>query len=282
MFPRPKPQVKTGHFMIPALRDPLAILLTSLFWLGFAFADFTPAERSRLESAFLLAQTNHLAATNQYPPAWQLALAAFDWADSQATDRDRARIAQIGIDACHAALALKTNGAEAHYFLALNLGQVAQTKTLGALRIVPRIEQAFLNALASDPSVDNAGPDRGLGLLYFQAPGWPTSVGNRTKARKHLLHAVELAPLHPGNRLALAEALLAWRERPAAREELDALDQDWPANRLRLADPKWDADWRVWLNRRNAIAARFKLQAITLDPPPPSTRSTNSLPRSSP
>lgn len=284
MFPRPKPQVKTGHFMLPTPRSLpvhpfnvlLAAFLACLFQPIAALADFTPTERARFESTFLQAHTNHLASTNQYQPAWQLGLAAFDWADAQSSDRERARIAQIGIDACHAALALQTNGAEAHYFLALNLGQLAQTKTLGALRIVPRIEQAFLAALASDETVDNAGPDRGLGLLYFEAPGWPTSVGSRTKARKHLLHAVELAPLHPGNRLALAEALLDWRERSAARDQLDAIDRDWSTNRFRLAGPKWDADWRVWLARRNALAARFKLPRIILDPPPTPTPATNS------
>jgi hypothetical protein len=254
----------------------LAAVVVALLQPAVALADFTPAERTRFESAFLQAHTNHLAATNQYQPAWQFALAAFDWADAQSNDRDRARIAQIGIDTCHAALALQTNGAEAHYFLALNLGQLAQTKTLGALRIVPRIEQAFLAALASDETIDNAGPDRGLGLLYFEAPGWPTSVGSRTKARNHLLHAVELAPLHPGNRLALAEALLEWRERSAARDQLDAIDRDWAANRTRLADPKWDADWRVWLSRRNNLAGRFKLPPIPLDPPPPASTTTNS------
>lgn len=288
MFPRPKPQVKTGHFMFPTPGSLLATrfnllfapLLAALLAVGLqptaAFADFTAAERTHFESTFLQAHTNHLAATNQYQPAWQFALAAFDWADAQSNDRDRARIAQLGIDACHAALALQTNGAEAHYFLALNLGQLAQTKTLGALRIVPRIEQAFLAALASDETIDNAGPDRGLGLLYLEAPGWPTSVGNRAKARKHLLRAVELAPLHPGNRLALAEALLEWRERAAAREQLDAIDRDWTTNRLRLAASKWDADWRVWLSRRNTLAGRFKLPAIPLDPPPPASSATNS------
>lgn len=288
MFPRPKPQVKTGHFMFPAPRSLLAtrsnvllapllaVLLAAVLHPPAAFADFTAAERTRFESAFLQAHTNHLAGTNQYQPAWQFALAAFDWADAQSNDRDRARIAQLGIDACHAALALQTNGAEAHYFLALNLGQLAQTKTIGALRIVPRIEQSFLAALASDETIDNAGPDRGLGLLYLEAPGWPTSVGNRSKARKHLLHAVELAPLHPGNRLALAEALIEWRERPAAREQLDAIDRDWTANRARLADPKWDADWRVWLSRRNNLAGRFKLPPIPLDPPPPASTTTHS------
>lgn len=280
MFRRPKPQVKTGHFMLPPphsllatrvhtfLTPLLAALAAALLQPAAAPADFTPSERARFESSFLQAHTNHLAATNQYQPAWLFALAAFDWADAQSNDRDRAGIAQLGIDACHAALALQTNGAEAHYFLALNLGQLAQTKTLGALRIVPRIEQAFLAALASDQTIDNAGPDRGLGLLYFEAPGWPTSVGNRTKARKHLLHAVELAPLYPGNRLALAEALLEWRERSAARDQLDAIDRDWTTNRTRLAGPKWDADWRVWLSRRNSLAGRLKRPSIALDPPP--------------
>lgn len=258
MFPGPKPQVKTGHFKAsPPWRWPLVLGVL----LGFVrlYPGYTPAERSRFEATFVDERAQWLATTNDHQHAWHFARASYDWADAQTSNRERARIAQLGIDAAQSALALRPGCAEGHYFLALNLGQLAQTKTLGALKLVVRIEEAFLAARAADEQFDQAGADRGLGVLYLEAPGWPTSVGNRDKARKHLERAVELVPSHPGNRLALADALIQWREPDAARLQLDALDRDWPANRLRLSGPQWDADWRVWQARRDALAARFKL-----------------------
>lgn len=264
MFPAPKPQVKTGHFKaLPRWR--WTLLLCVLMGVMRLHPAYTVVERSRFEAAFEEERGHWLAATNDHQVAWLFSRAAYDWADAQSSNRDRARIAQTGIDAANAALALRPGCAEAHYFLALNLGQLAQTKTLGALKIVVRIEESFLAARAADEQFDQAGADRGLGLLYLEAPGWPTSVGSRDKARKHLERAVALVPIHPGNRLALADAHLKWREPEAARLQLDALDRDWAANRLRLSGPQWEADWRVWQARRNAIAARFKLPPTAPD-----------------
>jgi hypothetical protein len=273
VFPSKKPQVKTGHFTIPALLCSAWILFAALALPRLGASNYTAPERDRFEATFHRAERARAENTNTVEVLWRFGHAAFDWADAQSRDRDRARIAQTGMDACNTALAIDPKCAQAHYFLALNLGQLAQTKTLGALRIVPRIEGAFTAALAADPSIDNAGPDRGLGLLYLEAPGWPTSIGDRAKARRHLERCVELAPTHPGNRLSLAEALLEWRDREGARAQLEAIDRDWAANRVRLADPALEADWRIWLQRRNALAARLKRPPIPLDPP-----STNAPP----
>jgi len=274
VFPSKKPQVKTGHFTIPDLLCSSWILFAALALPRLGASNYTAPERDRFEATFHRAERARAENTNTVEVLWRFGHAAFDWADAQSRDRDRARIAQTGMDACNAALAIDPKCAQAHYFLALNLGQLAQTKTLGALRIVPRIEGAFTAALAADPSIDNAGPDRGLGLLYLEAPGWPTSIGDRAKARRHLERCVELAPTHPGNRLSLAEALLEWRDREGARAQLEAIDRDWAANRLRLADPALESDWRVWWQRRNALAARLKRPPVPLDPP-----STNAPPR---
>ena len=56
-------------------------------------------------------------------------------------------------------------------------------------------------SLRLDPNYDLAGADRALGLLYYEAPGWPLSVGNKNKARQHLQRAVKLAPTYPENQL---------------------------------------------------------------------------------
>ena len=90
----------------------------------------------------------------------------------------------------------------------MNQGQLARTKLLGAIHLVDEMEVSFKTALALDPTYDFAGPDRCLGLLYRDAPGWPTSIGSRMKARRHLQAAADLRPNHLENRLALLESAL--------------------------------------------------------------------------
>ena len=89
----------------------------------------------------------------------------------------------------------------------MNLGQLARTKGLGALKLVNQMEHEFTRARDLDEQLDWAGPDRNLGLLYRDAPAIG-SIGSRTKAREHLKRAVELAPQYPENRLNLIEAYL--------------------------------------------------------------------------
>ena len=101
----------------------------------------------------------------------------------------------------------------------MNLGQLARTKGLGALKLVDQMEREFSRARELDEQLDYAGPDRNLGLLYRDAPAIG-SVGSRTRAREHLKRAVELAPQYPENRLNLIEAYLKWGERTGAYREL--------------------------------------------------------------
>ena len=126
---------------------------------------------------------------------------------------ERARVAQEGIAACEQVLARHPRSAQAHYYLAMDLGQLARTKSLGALRLLGRMETEYLAARNLDENYDNAGADRGLGLLYSEAPSF--SVGSRSKAKVHPQNAVKLAPDYPENRLNLLEAYLKWGDRTA-------------------------------------------------------------------
>jgi len=149
---------------------------------------------ARVERAFLEAQARYTKHGNDAEAAWQFGLACFDWADLADNNARRAEIAEQGIAASRHAVQLAPNSAASHYYLGLNLGQLAQTKRLGALKLVGEMETEFLAAIAADGKFDFAGAHRSLGLLYLDAPGWPTSIGNRTKARLHLRRAVELSP----------------------------------------------------------------------------------------
>src|SRR5882672_5305593 len=155
--------------------------------------------------------------------AWQFGRACFDLAEFATNNSERVEIAEQGIAACRQLIASDSNSAPAHYYLAMNLGQLARTKGLGALRLVNEMEREFSSARSLDEHFDNAGPDRNLGLLYLDAPSIG-SIGSRRKARQHLQRAAELAPQYPENRLNLIEAYLKWGDRADGRRELKALE----------------------------------------------------------
>lgn len=191
--------------------------------------------------------------------AWQFARAAFDFAEFSTTDAARAALANQAIAACRQLLARDPKSAAAHYYLAMNLGQLARTEFLGALKLVKEMEREFKRAGELDARFDYAGPERNLGLLHRDAPGWPASIGNQRSARYYSEQAARLAPEYPANHLNLVETYLLWDERAAAQRELQALDALWPAARTNLTGERWEPNWSDWSARRNA--ARQKISA---------------------
>ena len=125
----------------------------------------------------------------------------------------------------------------------MNLGELAQAEapSLAAYRLVHEVEREFKAAAELDVRFDHAGPARNLGELYFQAPGWPLSVGSKHKAREWLERAVALAPEYPENQLNLAEAQLKWHQHEALETTLKNLDAIWPAARTNFTGAAWEA-----------------------------------------
>jgi tetratricopeptide (TPR) repeat protein len=210
-------------------------------------------------AAYARAETLHRAAPTNTDAAWRFGRACFDWAEVATNDTQRAELAERGIAACREAVAREPKLAPAQYYLGLNLGQLARTKRWGALKIVGELERAFAAARNLDEQFDHAGPDRCLGLLYRDAPGWPISVGSRSRARKHLQRAVTLAPDYPENRLNLLEACIHWNDGGGARRELEALDALWPAARANLGGEKWAMSWTDW--EKQLRTTRTKVEA---------------------
>jgi tetratricopeptide (TPR) repeat protein len=111
---------------------------------------------------------------------------------------------------------------EGHYWLALNLcGQADVGGYLLGRRLLPRIVAELKRAVALDETYDQAGAHRVLGRIYFEAPGWPMSVGDLHKSLQHLKAAVRLAPDTSTNRLYLAQTLYRLHYASLAQEELE-------------------------------------------------------------
>jgi hypothetical protein len=212
----------------------------------------TPEFASQAEKVYLAARTRFNTETNNPEAAWRFARACFDWADFVPTDAKRAAVAGEGISASLNVLETSSNSVPGHYYLAMNLGQLARTKSLGALKIVGQMEAEFKTVLRLDSGFDFAGPDRGLGMLYLETPGWPVSLGGKSKARQHLQQAVKLSPGYPENHLNLIEAHLKWGDKKAAAAALKALDETLPDARKKLTGDEWAPDWADWEKRREA------------------------------
>jgi tetratricopeptide (TPR) repeat protein len=208
-------------------------------------AAFAEAEYHRAQAQFRADASNP---TN----AWQLARAIFDFANFATNDIERASLANQGIAACRPLVAHQPQLAAGHYYLAMNLGQLARTELIGALALVKEMEPEFQKAGALDPLLDHAGPERNLGLLYRDAPGWPVSIGNPSKAQPLLKQAVKLSPDFPENYLHLIESYLRWNETEAAKKELSALDTVWSGAQTNLIGDKWAQSWDNWSMRRDA------------------------------
>lgn len=220
-----------------------------------AIADEKARFAAAQEAYFSAQDQFHLEPTNHAVLA-RFAQVVFERAEFSTNHTERAALAVQGIAAGRKLTACAPKSAAGHYYLALNLGQMARTKLLGALRIVDEMEREFELARRLDEHLDHAGPDRCLGLLYFQAPVLG-SVGSRSKARKHLERAVELAPDFPPNRLSLADAWLKWREKQLLRRELGGMDKLWPQALTNYPE----GDWLSWTSHR----ARLKSNAAAME-----------------
>lgn len=210
--------------------------------------------RTRAQAEFVEAQGRLLNEPTNAVAAWEFGRAAFDRAEFSTNDAERAAIAVQGIDACRKLIARDPKSAPGRYYLGMNLGQLARTKLLGALKLVEEMEREFKIAATLDERFDHAGPQRNLGLLYYEAPVLG-SVGSRSRARKHLERAVELAPDFPENRLNLAAAYLKWREKLPLQRELEALQKLWPAAKTNLTGANWEVAWADWTRRERKLRA---------------------------
>ena len=210
----------------------------------------------RAEKAYQEARASHRAEPAKDELAWRFARACFYRADYTASNSQRAALAEEGIAVCRQLVKRRPELAAGHYYLALNLGQLARTKTLGALSIVDEMETEFKAAIALDPRLDYAGPDLSLGILYRDAPGWPASIGSRAKAREHLRRAVKHSPDYPENRLTLLESYLEWDDKQAFQEELADTAKLMAAARKQFTGVEWEENWADWTPRWEKLKSK--------------------------
>jgi tetratricopeptide (TPR) repeat protein len=134
------------------------------------------------------------------------------------------------------------SSAACKYWLGVALGMQARERPTTAEDGLKRMAQLLREAMAADPGLDEAGPERILAVLLLRAPGWPVGPGDVEEGLELAQKAVKLFPDHPPNQLALGEGL---QKNGKPREAREAFTR---AAALARTPPKdEDPDAATWI-----------------------------------
>ena len=206
------------------------------------------ASREDKVKAFETADCAHKKDAEDKEIALILARASFMLADIETKNSLIEKFAVIGKDALES-LNMAMDSPRASYFYATNLGLIVRIQGLFGIKKIPVIISTLNNAL-KDPSIDQGGPLRSLGMLYLKTP--QSLGGDVDKAIDLLEKAAKTYPDHPQNHYFYAEALIEDGDEDGAKRELEQ------ARKL-LSVQKWGSDYvKIWQTDIEKIEKKLK------------------------
>jgi tetratricopeptide (TPR) repeat protein len=211
-----------------------------LFYIGMSAAicaaqepDRLYADRANLASARRAAElwaaelARHPAA---FDAAWKLARADY-WLGGHASESERRGFLERGIESGRQAVALQPNRPEGHFWIAANMGALAESFGIRAgLKYRKPVKDELETVLRLDPAFMRGSADRALGRWYFEVPR--LFGGSNTKAEAHLRASLKYDDQSTVSHFFLAELLLDEGRKDEARAELQqvlvaAVDPEW-------------------------------------------------------
>jgi tetratricopeptide (TPR) repeat protein len=215
-------------------------------------ADALYADRANPASARAAAAawSDELARTPQaFDAAWKLARADF-WLGGHSAETEQRRFYETGIDAARKAIALQPNRPEGYFWLAANMGVMAESFGLRqGIKYRKPIKEALETVLRLDPGFQQGSADRALGRWYFKVPG--LFGGSNKEAEAHLRRALTYNRSSTVTHYFLAEVLLDEGRKDEARSELQTV-LDAPL------DPEWTPEDRDYKDKARALLARAR------------------------
>lgn len=179
------------------------------------------AERARLERAVEAAAIwkGRLAGgASDFESAWKLARAYY-WLGGHMPSAERRKQYELGIAAGKRAVEIDATRPEGHFWLAANMGTLAESFGLRAgLRYRGAVKRELEMVLSIEPSYGGGLADRALGRWYLKVPA--LFGGSKTKSVEHLQRALTYDPTAAASHLFLAETYLAMNRRDEARQAL--------------------------------------------------------------
>ncbi len=165
-----------------------------------------------------------------FEAAWKLARADY-WLGTHTPGDEGKTLLEDGITAARAAVAVDANRSEGHFWIAANMGALAESHGLRqGLKYRSEIKNELLTVLKLDPAFQQGSADRALGRWYFKVPG--LFGGSNKKSEEHLRKSLTYNPNSSASHFFLAETLLDMDRKADARAELQKvidspLDPGW-------------------------------------------------------
>jgi tetratricopeptide (TPR) repeat protein len=182
--------------------------------------------------------------------AWKLARADY-WLGTHATDRDESRRRfEDGIAIGRTAVALIPNRPEGHFWLAANMGGLAESFGLRqGLRYRKPVKQELEAVLQIDPAFEQGSADRALGRWYFKVPS--LFGGSHKTAEAHLRASLKYNPHSTASHYFLAEMFVDDGRKTEAIAELRAVHEA-------PLDPDWGPEDRDFKAKAQALLKRLE------------------------
>ena len=215
-------------------------------------ADALYADRQNIESArraeTIWAQ-RLLQNARDFEAGWKLARARY-WLGGHAPRGERRALLEAGIAAGRAAVGAEPNRPEGHFWIAANMGALAESFGLRqGLKYRGEIKSELETVLRLDAAFQQGSADRALGRWYFKVPG--LFGGTKKKSEEHLRKSLTYSVNSTASRFFLAETLLDMDRKPEAIAELQRV-LDAPV------DPEWVPEDREFKDKAQRLLATLR------------------------
>jgi hypothetical protein len=191
------------------------------------------ADREHLQSAFEAAslwEARLARDSNNFESAWKLAKACY-WLGGHAPTDDRRKQYERGIQAATRAAAIHADRPEGHFWMAANMGAMAESFGLRAgIKYRSPVKKELETVLMIDRGFQQGSADRALGRWYLKVPR--LFGGSKDKSVEHLKKSLTYDPGSSASHYFLAETYLEMDRRDDARREAQtvvdsAIHPDW-------------------------------------------------------
>jgi hypothetical protein len=172
------------------------------------------------------------------------------WLGGHAPDKQRRPHLERGMEAARAAIALEPNRPEGHFWLAANMGTLAESFGMrNGLRYRGPVKQELETVLRLEPGFMNGSADRVLGRWYFRVPR--LFGGSNKRAEEYLRSSLKYDENSTISHFFLAEVLIDEDRRLEARAALQ-----------KVIDAPLSAEWapedQEYKAKAAALLARLK------------------------
>ena len=212
-------------------------------------ADALYADREHLASARQAAEiwaADIARDSKMFESAWKLARVCY-WLGNHAPQNERRAFLERGIAAARQAVAAQPNRPEGHFWIAANMGTLAESFGLRAgLKYRKPVKEELETVLRLDPSFMDGSADRVLGRWYFRVPR--LFGGSNAQAEQHLRASLKYDANSTVSHFFLAEVLFDEGRDKEGRAELQRV-LDAPPN------AQWGPEDREYQEKARAFLA---------------------------